>query len=132
MNRVKKTGLVRLYELKRGEKYYDLDGIVREFIDCVFDESNPDFIKICTRKLRHFCPEDQHMHGPNVANMEYYYYTGRREKNSFIAGFKRAMTLCTKHMGKFDLENAELDNPCNIHLTMQKEYKRWLKNSDVL
>jgi hypothetical protein len=40
------------------------------------------------------------------------------------------MRLCMAHMGKFDIENAELEDEFKVYLTMLKAYKRWNENKE--
>jgi len=131
MARPKSTGLVKLYELKRGEKFYDMDGIACEFIDCKYDATIPDIIEYRARVLHYRMAETRSMRGPDVSQREYFRFRGR-DRSSYMAGFLMAVRLCSKHMGKFDLEYAELDNPVKQHLVMMENYKKWKKNVEIL
>lgn len=131
MARPKSNGLVKLYELKRGDKFYDMDGIACEFIDCVYDAAIPDVIEYRARVLHYRMPESRKMAGPDVAERTFFRFRSR-DRSSYMAGFQMAMRLCTPHMGKFELQDTELDNPVKIHMTMIEEYKKWKKNVGIL
>ena len=125
---------VKLYELKKGDLFYDhYDNLIYIFVTCKYDEKDPNNIQY-RRKLYKYrnpnglvIPETINISGENVANREYMRFT-HRDKGSFIAGFKMAIELCSEHMGKFDLENAGLDNPVRTHMTMLEKYKEWKVN----
>jgi hypothetical protein len=125
------TGFVKLYNLKRGEKFYDMDGIACEFLDCVYDPNTPDVIKYRARQLHFMVAEYRSIYGQGAAEREYLRCKGR-DRSSYMAGFTAAMKLCTSNMGKFDLENAGLDNPVSQHLKMLEEYVKWKKNIGLL
>jgi len=125
------TGFVKLYDLKKGEKFYDMDGLALEFIDCEYDPNTPDIIKYRARQLQFQVAESRTMYGEDVSEREYLRCRGR-DRSSYMAGFMAAMKLCSSNMGKFDLENAGLDNPVMQHLTMMKEFEKWKKNVGLL
>lgn len=131
MARPKSNGLVKLYELKKDEKFYDMDGTACEFIDCDYDATLPDIIKYRARVLHYRIPESRSLSGFGAAERTYFRFRGR-DRSSYMAGFLMAMRLTTKHMGKFELEDTGLDNPITIHVTMIDEYKKWKKNVDIL
>lgn len=125
------TGFVKLYDLKRGEKFYDMDGLACEFLDCEYDPNTPDVIKYRARQLNYMIAGNRSIHGQGVAEREYLRCRGR-DRSSYMAGFTAAMKLCTANMGIFDLENAGLDNPVSQHLRMLEEYVKWKKNVGLL
>jgi len=122
--------LVKLYELQEGEKFYSIHtDIIFEMINCEYDETNPDKISYVAKQYKTNSTVRHTLTGIGVANQDYYKYNGR-DKSSFLAGFRSAMRLCTAHMGKFDKENAELEDEFKIHLTMLKAYKKWNENKE--
>lgn len=132
----KDSDQVKIYDLKAGDRFYGYyDGLVYIFISCEYDPLIPDKISIRMKPVlvgRVAMDVSCIYSGLDIAErILVYRYTGRN-RGSFMAGFTRAMALCTKHMGKFDLENAELDNPVLQHMTMLKEYKLWKKNNEIL
>ena len=124
------NGLAKLYELKRGDKFYYSfeDGLIYVLWDCKVDMNDPDQIEWRGRlyKSRDIA-ETRHIAGPGVRDLEYYRFTGR-DRNSYMAGFREAITLCNKHMGSIDKENAGIDNPVTVHMTMLARYREWCKN----
>jgi len=121
----------KLYELKYKEKFYDMDGIVMEMIECVYDENLPDRIQYVARQFKTDIIERHGHIGEGVAERTYLRFR-RRDKNSYEAGFKTAMRLCTKYMQDFELENAELDTDVKQYMAMFNEYLKWKRNQTVL
>jgi hypothetical protein len=122
--------LVKLYELQEGEKFYDIHtDIIYEMISCEYDETNLNTISYVAKQYKTNSIGKYTISGLNVANQEYYKYNGR-DKSSFLAGFRSAMRICTAHMGKFDKENAELDDEFKVYMTMLKAYKKWNENKE--
>lgn len=124
-------GMVRLYELQEGEWFYNQEGLILEMVTCDYDPVNPDIIEYAAKILKSDSYEHIRIQGHGVGEQYYYRYTGR-DRSSFIAGFKMAMSLMLPYMGKFDLENTELENPIQQHLTMLKQYDKWKKNEGNL
>jgi hypothetical protein len=123
------NGLVKLYELKKGDKFYSFDdNLIYVLHDCTVDMNDPDNIKWRGRRYKSADINETHqIHGMGVRDMEYYKYTGR-DRSSFMAGFREAIMLCNKHMGSIDKENAGIDNPVAVHMTMLTRYREWCKN----
>ena len=122
---------VKLYELKRGDKFYDMDGIIMVMIECVYDENIQDTIEYTARQFKTDIVERYKHHGQGMAERLYLKFN-RRDKNSYEAGFKMAMRLCTKHMQEFELENAGLDGDIRSYVTMHGEYLKWKRNVDLI
>lgn len=120
---------VKLYELKKGDKFYNFDdNLIYVLWDCTVDMNDPDTIKWRGKLWKtDDIPETRMIHGVGVRDIEYYKYTGR-DRSSFIAGFRYAMMVCTKYMGPYEMTNAGVDSPVSQHLTMLKEYKKWKEN----
>ena len=121
--------LVKLYELKKGDKFYDpYEDLIYILIDCDVDMNDPDTIKWRAKAYKtDEIPETRQMRGMGVRDLEYYKYTGR-DRNSFLAGFRSAVKICGKHMGSIEKENAGVNDSLAIHMTMLKAYKRWKEN----
>jgi len=124
-------GVTTLYNLKPGERFYNYEGLVLEMIHCDYDPNNPDQIGYTAKAFKRKDSITITANGKNVANQYYYRYTGR-DYSSFNAGFRAAMRLMIKHMGKFDIENAGMENPVMRHLTMGQEYNKWKINAGDL
>lgn len=122
---------VKIRELKNGDKFYGMDGIVYKLIDINIDENNLDHFSYTARIVGSKDIMEYSISGKDVIN-QYATRYSRRDKNSFIFGFKSSMKLCLEHMGKFDIENAELDSPLIQYTTMDKMYKKWKKNEEFL
>lgn len=120
---------VKLYELKRGDRFYSEEGIIYTFIECNYSENNPDFIEYAVKKFKTNDILKFNLNGYNVRDRLYTRYNGR-DRGSFLAGFYRGINLCRKEMGQFDKENAGIDNPINVYFTMLKEYNNWKLNID--
>ena len=120
---------VKLYELKMGDKFYcPYDNLIYVLRDCTVDMNDPDNIKWRARLYKtNDIDETRMVHGMGVRDMEVYKFT-HRDCQSFFAGFRYAMMVCTKYMGQYEMVNAGVDNPVSQHLTMLKEYKKWKEN----
>jgi hypothetical protein len=121
----------KLYELKRGDKFYDMDDIIMVMIECIYDVNTPDTIEYTARQFKTDIVEKYRYHGEGVAERTFLRFR-RRDKNSYEAGFKTAMMLCTKYMQEFELENAGLDGDVKWYLVMHGEYLKWKKNQTVI
>lgn len=122
---------VKLYELQQGEKFYDAhNNLIYVMIECDHDENNPDWIQYKAKQFRTGALVNKTINGKNARDMQYYRYTGR-DKSSFLAGFRAAMRICIAHMGKFDIENAGLENPVEEYIIMMKSYKEWKRNIEL-
>lgn len=122
---------VRLYELKRGERFYTWEGLIYEMIECWHDPNNPDWIKYAARQFRTGEIITLETQGSNARDQQYYRYTGR-DRSSFNAGFMAALKLTMKYMQVFDLQNAGLEHSVQQYMTMTQLYQKWLKNEDKL
>jgi hypothetical protein len=124
--------LVKLYELKKGDKFYNThgDNLIYVLHGCEVDMENPHKIKWWGKIFkmgRYEQPETHQMCGFGVRDLEYYKYTGR-DHSSFLAGFRAAAKICNNHMGSIDKENAGIDTPWTQHLTMLNAFREWKKN----
>lgn len=125
---------IKIHELKKGDLFYNWEGIILRFVDCEYDENIPDKIKFRVTRYKAKgvqLPETYQMSGPDVANRPFYRFR-RRDESSFNAGFRTAMKFLLPHMGIFDKENSGMDNPVEQHFTMMKQYKKWKENSEEL
>jgi hypothetical protein len=129
---MRRPAFVKLIELKNGDKFYGLDGIIYIFLD----------YEILPRPATSTVDQIRYRMKPwkigdgivSVActycgtyDIEVLRYT-RRDRGSFLAGFKIAMNLCMKHMRNYDLENTGIETPVDQHMTMLKEYQKWKQN----
>lgn len=120
---------VKLYELKRGDRFYSEEGIIYTFIECEYDENNPDWIKYAVKKFKTNEIIETKVTGYGSRDRLFSRYTNR-DRGSFLAGFYRAINLCKKNMNQFEIQNAGIDNPVNVYFTMLEEYNKWKKNID--
>jgi len=132
MPRNKKSGLVKLVELKSGEMFYDFDEIICVFFEYEYDENIPNTITYSCRILNSNDKEIRRIYSNNVLDTHFYRYSGRRDRNSFIAGFNHALKLCTAEMNATDRINAGVEDTIQSYFTMLKEYKKWMKNVNEL
>lgn len=121
----------KLYELKRGERFYNWECLIVEMIECWHDPNNPDWIKYAARHFKTGDIITLEDNGTNVRDQMYYRYTGR-DRSSFNAGFMATLRLTMKYMQIFDLENAGLEHSIQQYITMSQLYQKWLKNEDKL
>lgn len=124
--------LVKVTDLKEGDKFYDLDGIIRIFISYIRVSDNSFTIYTIPFKRESgklYIPTANTISStPDIIeNYKFYRYL-RRDKLSYKAGFMMALRLCLEHMGKFDMENAGLDNPVNTVMKIDEFYKNWKEN----
>ena len=122
--------LTKLSDLKIGDKFYNYDNLIYVIHEKKYDVTRKDFISFRLKryKEKYYIPQTiNSFSGLNCTEQEYYKFT-RRDEQSFMAGFRMAVELCTQHMGKFDLENSGLDNDMNRYITRQEAYAKWKKN----
>ena len=121
--------LVKLYELKVGEKFYNPDNnLIYVLWGCKFDMNDPDCIEWRGKIWKTSdIPETRRITGLGVRDREYYKYTGR-DSSSYYAGFRAAMNICLEHMGSIDKQNAGISDDFQQFMTMHEQYKLWIKN----
>lgn len=118
---------VKLYELKRGEKFYDWEGIIHVMLYCVYDPANPDYIEYDARIFKTNEIVNHRLCGKCVSEQPYIKYTGR-DRSSFMAGFKRAVELCKSELTKNQQSILKIEHDVTIHLTAGYSYQRWMRN----
>lgn len=117
----------KLYELKRGDKFYDMNGIIMVMIECIYDEKKPDDISYIGKQLKTGWIGKHSMHGPDVSQRIYFRYS-RRDTSSFNAGFKMGIRRCLEHMQPNQIQAAGLEYEFNQYMSMLEEYQKWKEN----
>ena len=113
---------VFLGDLKEGDKFYYLDGLIYIMIECKVVASNQiDFVArlLGTRDI-----VKMSIHSDNVLSTHVFRYT-RRDKPSFNNGFKLAIEYCMQYMNSVQIANAHLDTDISIHIKMNELYNKW-------
>jgi hypothetical protein len=126
-------GMVRLVDLKKGDKFYGHDWDdpnIYELLDLVKIQGEPNTFKYTVRILGTKIMGEHTISGQGVVNRTVVCRYRTRDRGSFVAGFKAAMHLYQKHMQVFDRENAGLDESWNVAMTMNQEYRKWMKGFD--
>ncbi len=127
-----KKGMVRLVDLKVGDKFYNMDWQDEKIYELVnltrtldeADEVEYDVREIGKKHITHI-----KLSGFDVIRRTVVLRFRGRDRGSFIAGFKAAMRHYQKYMQVFDRENAGLDDLGNTWKTMTDEYHKWMKNT---
>ena len=125
---LKSIGMVRLVDLKVGEKFYGMDWDdeeVYELMNLKITQGNDSVVEYGTRIVGRKKILQHKMIGDGVVNRTTVVRYKGRDRGSFIAGFKAAMRIYQKHMQVFDKENAGLDNFYNAWMTMNQEFGKW-------
>ena len=120
----------RLVDLKKGDKFYPMnweDEGVYELLDLTIIHGDDSQIFYSVREIGTKIITTHRIYGENVINHTYICKFKGRDEGSFISGFKAAMRLYHKHMQVFDKENAGLNNDFQCWMTMNDEYKKWIK-----
>jgi len=123
-------GMSRLTDLKKGDKFYENDwddNEVYELIDLAIVQGDEDQIQYYVRKLGSKQKHKKTIHGQGVINRHIVCKYKGRDRGSFLAGFRAAMSIYQKHMQVFDKENAGLDNPFEVWRAMTNKYDEWSK-----
>lgn len=123
-------GMCRLTDLKKGDKFYENDwddGEVYELIDLTIIQGLEDEIQYHVRKLGSKQELKKTIHGQGVVTRHIVCKYKGRDRGSFLAGFRAAVSIYQKHMQVFDRENAGLDNPFETWQTMSNQYNKWVK-----
>ena len=128
MPRHKKSELVKIQDLKSGDKFYDWDGIICKFIDGI---QTPNNFQYCCKILKFNITEARSIY-TGSGDIEFYRYSGRRDRSSFNAGFKHALKICMAQMNSTDLLNAGLEDNIKEYMTMLREYEKWIRNVERL
>ena len=123
-------GLLRLADLKKGQKFYTMeycDEGVYELLGLTITYGDEDIIEYQRRELKSHVIEHLRVRGQGVVKRTLVCRYNGRDRGSFIAGFKAAMRVYQKHMQVFDRENAGLSNDFNSWMTMNDQYRKWMK-----
>jgi len=127
---IQSMGMSRLTNLKKGDKFYENDwndGNIYELLDLAIIHGEEDEIRYVVRKLGSKYEMQKTIHGTGVVTRHIVCkYTGR-DRGSFLAGFRAAVSIYQKHMQEFDKENAGLDTPFETWLTMTRKFNDWKK-----
>ena len=123
-------GSSRIYNMKIGTLFYFndyTDNKVYKLLDYNYDYTDPDWIEYTveiwkTKEYLHY-----KIIGDNVRDTPYLLYK-RRDKSSFVAGFRAAMSYFYDYMSPIDKSKAGLDNDYSIYSTMYNEYEKWKRN----
>lgn len=119
-------GYKKLLDVKQGELFYGYsDNIIYKMIEIT--SSTPTSIKYTVQLYKSDVIFNYGISGADIDGIKVLMFK-RRDRESFLAGFRYAIEHCKKHMGVFDLENAELNDDVNTHLRMLKIYKQWCEN----
>ena len=125
-------GMVRVTDLKKGEKFYSMDWDdirVFELVSLTIIHGEKDVFEYVRRVVGTKTEEHIKIQGTGVVPRSVVLRYNGRDRGSFVAGFKSAMRLYQKHMQIFDRENAGLDNFYNIAMAMNQEYHNWMKGN---
>lgn len=123
-------GMIRLVDLKKGDKFYGMawnDETIYELVSLTRILGEEDEFEYVTRELGTNKTVKHTLHGDGAVMRTLVCKYKGRDRGSFIAGFKAAMHLYQKHMQVFDRENAGLDNNVQCWLTMNQEFRNWMK-----
>lgn len=123
--------LIKIQDLRIGERFYNWEGVILELLDCDYDPADPTKIKYVARRLGTRNIQTYTTHGNNAGENYFYRYT-QRDYSSFNAGFRSAMKLMTTHMTPTQIQMSGLDFMPSQHLTMTQEYQNWKRNLDNL
>jgi hypothetical protein len=121
-------GMLRLADLKKGQKFYDMDysdDNVYELLSLTVVQDDEDTIEYQRKNISTKKIENIRLYGQGVVKRTLVCKYYGRDRGSFISGFKAAMRNYQKYMQVFDMENAGLDNPYNSWMTMNTEYRKW-------
>lgn len=124
-------GLLRLSDLKVGQKFYAMgydDEKVYELLGLTVTLGDEDQIEYQRRNINTKVVENIKLSGQGIVMRELVCKYNGRDRGSFIAGFKAAMRLYQQYMQVFDRENAGLSNDVHSWMTMNEEYRKWMKN----
>lgn len=116
------SSYVSILELKEGDKFYYLDGLIYIMIEC--NLVNPNQIDFVAKKLGTCEYIKLSLHSQNVQESCVFRYT-RRDKPSFNNGFKYAIEYCKQFMTAQEQANAYLDDDIKVHIMMNGLYNKW-------
>ena len=127
---IARLGMARLVDLKKGDKFYGMDygdENVYELLSLTRILGDEHGFKYEVRELGTNRIFKKNVAGLDVVNRILVCRYRGRDRGSFVAGFKAAMRIYHKHMQVFDRENAGLDTTINSWMTMNQEYRNWMK-----
>lgn len=129
---IESLGMCRLTDLKKGDRFYENDWddeSVYELLDLAVIHGEEDDIEYYVRKLGN-SPNHRMkktIHGTGVVNRHIVCKYKGRDRGSYLAGFRAAMSLYQKYMQDFDKENAGLSTHLDVWLTMNTKFHQWKK-----
>lgn len=127
---IKSLGMARLVDLKKGDKFYSMhwnDESIYKLLSLTRIHGEENEFEYETSEIGTGKVVKHSLHGEGAVNRTLVCKYRGRDRGSFIAGFKAAMRVYQKHMQVFDRENAGLDNDAQCWITMNKEYRNWMK-----
>lgn len=103
------------------------DNCVYELLDLVIIQGNKDWYKYIRKKHKRNDIQTIIVQGINCLERPIIRFQ-RRDKSSFIAGFRACIQLYHNHVNDWDKQNAGLDNDLKCHIKMHEKYNLWKYN----